>query len=69
MHRRVWSLIIAKFSGAIMYLIVYPALWRDFNLAINLTEGTHPPCPYFHSLLKAGRCIKDGCIQCFSFFP
>ena len=58
-----YGLIITKFLCAIMKLLVYPAFWRDFNIAVNLTEDTHPPCSYVHSLLKAGRCIKDGCSQ------
>lgn len=62
MHRRVWSLIITVFK---CYNVVFSSscFLGDLNLAINLTEDTYPPCPYFHSLLKAGRCIKDGCIQ------
>lgn len=59
---------IIKFSCAPVKLFIYPAFWKDFNLAKGLF-WRYIPRSYFHSLLKAGNYSKDGHIQGFSFFP
>lgn len=59
---------IIKFSCALVKLFIYPAFWKDFNLAMGLF-WRYLPWSYFNSLLKAGSYSKDGHTQGFSFFP